>query len=85
MNDRGSCLSNCYFVHKREMKEFINIAGCDEMKFGGIAVSSRRDIISNTCNENTKIEARCMYNDTHAFWSGLIPDTCDVSGKGKHR
>jgi hypothetical protein len=51
------------------------------MKFGGIAVSSSRDRVSMTCNENTKIDARCMYNDTHAFWSGLIPDTCDVSGK----
>ena len=22
-----------------------------------------------------------MFNDTHSFWSGLIPETCDISGK----
>ena len=51
------------------------------MKFGEIAVSNNNTRISVRCNEKTEIDARCMYNDTHSFWSGDIPDTCDVSGK----
>ena len=51
------------------------------MRFGDIAVSENRTRISMRCNEKTEIAAHCMYNDTHSFWSGLIPETCDISGK----
>ena len=70
-----------FYLHIVHSEIWYLVAGCGVMRFGNIAVSTNTSRITMTCNEDTRIEARCMYNDTNAFWSGLIPESCDVSGK----